>query len=161
MEWTDQPLLPASSPQSMSFSQDYGLLEDFPFSDYMHLPLAFSYHENAYFANQETQQHHDHPTLTRQEGFSASQTSFSAGQSPGTAATQLLQFLITDEADSVPAQPMAPPSLRKRKAPTLGADKWQPVKARVIELYTSQNLPLPEVKRIVEEEFKSSGFTAT
>ena len=59
-------------------------------------------------------------------------------------------------------QLMAPPlNPRKRKAPTLRDEDWNPVKARVIELHITQNVPLAEAKRIVEEEFKSIGFIAT
>lgn len=60
-------------------------------------------------------------------------------------------------------QQMPPPPLkpRKRKAPTLHNDDWDPVKDRVIELYITEDLPLPEVKKIVEHEFKSLNFTAT
>jgi hypothetical protein len=59
-------------------------------------------------------------------------------------------------------QPMAPPpNPRKRKAPTLREEDWDPVKARIIELHITQNVPLAEVKRIVEQEFKLIGFTAT
>ena len=55
-----------------------------------------------------------------------------------------------------------PPKKRKRKAPTLRSDDWEPVKSRIIiELHITQNLPLPDVKQIVETEFKSSGFSAT
>jgi len=54
-----------------------------------------------------------------------------------------------------------PPKKRKRKAPTLRSDDWEPVKSRIIELHIKQNLPLPDVKQIVETEFKSSGFSAT
>ncbi|KAH8592587.1 hypothetical protein B0O99DRAFT_464286, partial [Bisporella sp. PMI_857] len=53
------------------------------------------------------------------------------------------------------------PNSRKRKAPTLRADDWEPVKARVIELYIDRERPLPEVKEVVEQEFNSIGFTAT
>ncbi|PVH70226.1 hypothetical protein DL98DRAFT_388852, partial [Cadophora sp. DSE1049] len=53
------------------------------------------------------------------------------------------------------------PRSRKRKAQTLRDEDWEPVKRRVIELHITQNIPLPEVKIRVEEEFKSSGFTAT
>jgi hypothetical protein len=57
-------------------------------------------------------------------------------------------------------QPMGPPPIRrKRKAPTLRQDDWEPVKARVIELHITKKLPLPEVKKAVEAEF--TGFTAT
>ena len=83
------------------------------------------------------------------------------GQNP-TEGIQSHKLPIADRTNSVPLQQMAPPPKpRKQKAPTLRRDKWEPVKARVIELHISQNLPLPEVKKIVEEEFKSSGFTAT
>ena len=46
---------------------------------------------------------------------------------------------------------------RKRKAPTLKADAWEPYKARVIELHINQAMPLPKVKEIIENEFN---FTA-
>jgi hypothetical protein len=64
--------------------------------------------------------------------------------------------------DGVSVQSMGPPpKSRKRKAPTLRDDDWEPVRARVIELHVTQNLPLPEVKKIVEDELKALGFTAT
>lgn len=52
-------------------------------------------------------------------------------------------------------QSMAPPALnpRKRKAPTLHADDWIPVKARIVELHLDENMPLPEVKGKIEQEF--------
>ncbi|RGP64701.1 kinesin light chain 2 [Fusarium sporotrichioides] len=50
-----------------------------------------------------------------------------------------------------------PPKRRKRKAPTLRAKDWEPYKARILELYDEQKLPLPKVKIMIEEEF---GFTA-
>ena len=46
---------------------------------------------------------------------------------------------------------------RKRKAPTLKADAWEPYKARVIELHINQGMPLQKVKEIIENEFN---FTA-
>jgi Clr5 domain len=53
---------------------------------------------------------------------------------------------------------MAPPlKTRKRKAPTLRADDWEPYKARIIELHVSQSRPLHEVKMIIEREL---GFQA-
>lgn len=56
----------------------------------------------------------------------------------------------------------APPArTRRRKAPTLRAEDWEPVKSRIIELHITQNLPLPDVKEIIETEFKSSSFSAT
>ncbi|KAF2686799.1 hypothetical protein K458DRAFT_297931 [Lentithecium fluviatile CBS 122367] len=59
---------------------------------------------------------------------------------------------------TIPAIPMGPPTRpRKRKAPTLRADAWEPFKARIIELHITQNLPLRKVKEIIKEEFS---FTA-
>ncbi|KIN05215.1 hypothetical protein OIDMADRAFT_66026, partial [Oidiodendron maius Zn] len=53
---------------------------------------------------------------------------------------------------------MRPPiKSRKRKAPTLKADAWEPYKARVIELHINQGMPLQKVKEIIENEFN---FTA-
>ncbi|KAJ9636760.1 hypothetical protein H2199_007754 [Coniosporium tulheliwenetii] len=53
---------------------------------------------------------------------------------------------------------MGPPTNpRKRKAPTLRAEDWEPYKARIIELHIEQNRPLPEVKDTIEREF---GFQA-
>jgi hypothetical protein len=57
-----------------------------------------------------------------------------------------------------PTRKQIAPSKRKRNAATLRRDDWEPVKARVIELHITQKMPLPEVKKIIEDEF---GFTAT
>jgi len=61
--------------------------------------------------------------------------------------------------DSLPPGPLR--MSRKRKAPTLRDEDWEPVKRRVIQLHIDKNIPLPEVKKQVEKEFKSTGFTAT
>jgi hypothetical protein len=72
------------------------------------------------------------------------------------------QLLPSNNTSAANVQTMAPPpNRRKRKAPTLRSNDWQPVKARVIELHIAQKEPLPKVKRIIEEEFKLSGFSAT
>jgi hypothetical protein len=72
------------------------------------------------------------------------------------------QLPIYNRASSEYLQPIAPlPKSRKRKAPTLRLSDWEPVKARVIELYGALNLELPDVKKNIEEEFKPYGFTAT
>jgi hypothetical protein len=53
---------------------------------------------------------------------------------------------------------MDPPAIsRKRKAPTLRASDWEPYKARIVELHIVQNLSIPNVRSIIEEE---SGFKA-
>lgn len=53
---------------------------------------------------------------------------------------------------------MGPPIRpRKRKAPTLHANAWEPYKARIVELHITQGVPLKEVKEHVEKEF---GFVA-
>ena len=61
------------------------------------------------------------------------------------------------ETQVTPATPMGPPKSRKRKAPTLHADAWEPYKARIVELHITQGLPLREVKKTIERDF---GFTA-
>ena len=62
------------------------------------------------------------------------------------------------DAQTMPPIPMGPPANpRKRKAPTLRADAWEPYKARIVELHIRQGLPLREVKKNITKEF---GFTA-
>ena len=63
---------------------------------------------------------------------------------------------------TTPAISMGPPTRpptrpRKRKAPTLHANAWEPYKARIVELHITQGVPLKEVKQHVEKEF---GFVA-
>ncbi|KAF2811289.1 TPR-like protein [Mytilinidion resinicola] len=63
-----------------------------------------------------------------------------------------------DAAPPVPTTSMGPPAKpRKRKAPTLRADDWEPYEDRILELHITQNLPLPKVMKIIEDE---TGFTA-
>jgi Clr5 domain len=58
----------------------------------------------------------------------------------------------------IPVQSMGPPiKPRKGKAPTLRSEAWHPYKDRIIELHITQDLPLPEVKKIIEKE---PGFSA-
>lgn len=62
------------------------------------------------------------------------------------------------DAQVTPAPSMGPPTRpRKRKAPTLHADAWEPYKARIVELHVEQKLPLKKVKETIEQE---SGFIA-
>ena len=71
-------------------------------------------------------------------------------------APQIIEYF--GDAQTIPAIPMGPPAKpRKRKAPTLRADAWEPYKARIIELHIQQGLPLREVKENIMKEF---GFTA-
>ncbi|PNP80473.1 hypothetical protein FNYG_06072 [Fusarium nygamai] len=56
------------------------------------------------------------------------------------------------------APTMGPPQKRrKKKAPTLRDEGFEPFKDRILELYETQKLPLEMVKIMIEEEF---GFTA-
>lgn len=57
---------------------------------------------------------------------------------------------------------LAPPvglqeQTRKRKAPTLRAADWEPYKKRILDLHIEQDLPLPEVKQMMQNE---CGFEA-
>lgn len=61
-------------------------------------------------------------------------------------------------APAAPASPMGPlVRPRKRKAPTLHADAWEPYKHRILELHVTQGLPLLEVGQKIEDEY---GFKA-
>ncbi|KAL2687644.1 hypothetical protein Neosp_005206 [[Neocosmospora] mangrovei] len=62
------------------------------------------------------------------------------------------------DTQTMPTTPMGPPpQRRKKKAPTLRAEAWEPYKARILELHVTQKRPLREVKKKIEDEF---GFTA-
>ncbi|EEU42495.1 uncharacterized protein NECHADRAFT_80092 [Fusarium vanettenii 77-13-4] len=62
------------------------------------------------------------------------------------------------DTQTMPATSMGPPpKRRKKKAPTLRAEAWEPYKARILELHVTQKLSLGMVKKKIEEEF---GFTA-
>jgi hypothetical protein len=94
--------------------------------------------------------------------FAASQTLLSVNPNANDIVVQSQQLAISNGTSNIDVQPITPrPNSRKRKAPTLRADDWEPVKARVIELYIDRERPLPEVKEVVEQEFNSIGFTAT
>ena len=56
------------------------------------------------------------------------------------------------------APPMGPQErTRKRKAPTLRAADWEPYKKRILELHIDQDIPLPKVKEMIQDE---CGFEA-
>ncbi|KAF5633432.1 kinesin light chain 2 [Fusarium sp. NRRL 52700] len=61
-------------------------------------------------------------------------------------------------AQIAPAPTMSPlRKSRKKKAPTLRDEDFEPFKDRILELYETHKLPLEKVKSMIEEEF---GFTA-
>jgi hypothetical protein len=79
-------------------------------------------------------------------------------QSPAPYNDQPLSFQPPSDIRDTAVSSMGPPTrMRKRKAPTLRVDAWEPYKARIIELHIEQGLPLGKVKDIIEKEF---GFTA-
>ena len=121
--------------------------------------FPLSYNQSGYLPSRVVQPYGNIP---HQSGFTEGQISLSLDSTSTATVTQPHQLHISDGTNDAHVQPMAPPPRsRKRKAPTLRRDEWEPVKARVIELHINQSLPLPKVKEIVEEEFKLIGFTAT
>ncbi|CVK90685.1 uncharacterized protein FPRN_07256 [Fusarium proliferatum] len=61
-------------------------------------------------------------------------------------------------AQITPTPTLGPPrKSRKKKAPTLRDEDFEPFKDRILELYETQKLSLQKVKSMIEEEF---GFTA-
>ncbi|KAF5669928.1 kinesin light chain 2 [Fusarium denticulatum] len=61
-------------------------------------------------------------------------------------------------AQITPTATTGPPrKSRKKKAPTLRDEDFEPFKNRILELYETQKLSLQKVKTVIEEEF---GFTA-
>ena len=82
----------------------------------------------------------------------------SSDPSPAPYNYQPLNFQPPSDTQDIAAPSMGPPTrTRKRKAPTLCADVWEPYKARIIELHIEQGLPLGKVKDTIEKEF---AFTA-
>ena len=78
--------------------------------------------------------------------------------SPAPYNDQPLNFQPPSDTQDTAAPSMGPPTrTRKRKAPTLCADAWEPYKARIIELHIEQGLSLGKVKDAIEKEFE---FTA-
>jgi hypothetical protein len=101
-------------------------------------------------------------TALYSNGLASNHTSLFPNTNADIMVLQSPQLPVPDSNSSTDVQSMAPPpNPRKRKAPTLRVDDWEPVKARVIKLHITENLPLPEVKKIVEQEYRSIGFTAT
>ena len=86
--------------------------------------------------------------------------SHSFDPSPAPYTSQPQNFPPFNETKNTAAPSMGPPTrTRKRKAPTLHADDWEPYKARIIELHIERDPPFPlrKVKDIIETEF---GFVA-
>uniref|UniRef100_A0A0D2XLU3 Clr5 domain-containing protein n=1 Tax=Fusarium oxysporum (strain Fo5176) TaxID=660025 RepID=A0A0D2XLU3_FUSOF len=65
---------------------------------------------------------------------------------------------VLGAAQITPTPTTGPPrKSRKKKAPTLRDEDWEPFKDRILELYETHKLPLEKVKTMIEDEF---GFTA-
>jgi hypothetical protein len=141
-------------------SQDSGhLTADSVFSDGW---TALSSHDQGAYHSGPVGQLYGNNLAFHGSGLTEDQMAVSLSQYPKPGATHPHQPPIYDRVSSKYLQPMAPlPKSRKRKAPTLSLSDWEPVKARVIELYVALNLELPDVKKNIEEEFKPYGFTAT
>jgi hypothetical protein len=140
----------------------YPVIHSTPSSSYSPWAPLYPYNQGGYPPHQAVQTHGNNTTAFDSNGFAGHQMSLSLEPTPTNTFAPLQQLPISASTDDAHVQSMAPPPKpRKRKAPTLRDDDWEPVKARVIELHITQNVPLPEVKQIVEEESKSIGFTAT
>ncbi|KAF2248169.1 hypothetical protein BU26DRAFT_519899 [Trematosphaeria pertusa] len=62
------------------------------------------------------------------------------------------RIALARESNVLPTTAMGPPTQqRKRKAPTLRAEAWEPYKARIIELHITRSLPLKDVKTMMED----------
>jgi hypothetical protein len=98
--------------------------------------------------------------ISYSNGFMDSKNLMWLNMNPNDGVTHLPQPLMSEGTGNAGVQSMPPPpNPRKRKAPTLREEDWEPVKERVIELHVNQDIPLNKVMDIIEEEFP--GFTAT
>jgi hypothetical protein len=120
-----------------------------------------SYEQGSFLSASVVQAHGNATTFHIDDHFS-SRIALPLQFDPADTITQSPQMLPPNSTNATNVQTMAPPpNPRKRKAPTLLLHDWEPVKARLIELHIVKKIPLPKVKKILEEEFKSSGFSAT
>lgn len=161
-------------PASLSSSQIHtlpGLMDEANYDGFPQIPLSLP-NQADFFAPSASAAHDTSTDLVffGHDGL-GDQMSFAPLQSQEMPMMELNQiegpFFGDDEDDFFGVQatdPLPPgplPRSRKRKAPTLRDEDWAPVKRRVIQLHIDKNIPLPEVKKQIEKEFKSSGFTAT
>jgi hypothetical protein len=134
------------------FSTDYGYTPWMPLS---------SYDQSGHLPNP-AMQFYGNTTVSYPSGLVDDQMSLALDPYSNAGVTQSHPFPISGDTNDVDVQSMAPPpKSRKQKAQRLHCDKWELVKPRIIELHITQKLPLPEVKKIVEEDFKLLEFTAT
>jgi hypothetical protein len=149
--WSGSNLPPED--QSFLFSNlEHPVIENnFTLNFAQWLPIPTTSYQGAY-----------HPVSASQQGGLASGQRALPPPPYTTTVAQLQELTADNGTHDNNVQTMAPPpNPRKRKAPTLRDDDWKPVKARIIELHITQKRPLPEVKKIVEEEFKVISFSAT
>jgi hypothetical protein len=148
-----------AGPPPQLLTSGHPALERSPFASYAPwIPLS-SHGQPGYLSDLGTEGY-DNITAHSGNGLLASSTALSLNAND--LVIQSHQLQISDGTDALDLQSRAPPPHpRKRKAPTLREDDWNPVKARILELHITQNLPLPEVKELVEREFESIGFSAT
>jgi hypothetical protein len=137
----------------------------------MDFPLSLDYQSNAGPMSLDELQPHfaylDHLPNDGLMSLDESQPQFAyleTHPAPSNSPTQTMQMDMhtTVEqsfgAESTPNTSMGPlTKMRKRKAPTLRAEAWEPLKSRILDLHITQKLPLPTVKKRIEGEFQ---FTA-
>lgn len=98
------------------------------------------------------------PPAVGQPASTQSYTPQPFAPSPVRYINQLHSAQSSSDTQRIPATSMDPPANpRKRKAPTLRAEAWEPYKARIIELHIERGKSLREVKEEMERE---TGFTA-
>jgi len=165
-----QGVPPASLPSSQIQALP-GLMDEANYDGFLQTPLYLQ--NQADFFTPSALAAHDtstDPMFFDHNGF-GDQMSFAPLQSqqmPTMELNQIQELFFDDNEDDFfgvqttdPLPPGPLPRSRKRKAPTLRDEDWVPVKRRVIQLHIDENIPLPEVKKQIEKEFMSSGFTAT
>jgi hypothetical protein len=146
---------------SMFPLEDYTVLNPLPFptSEY---PTEFPLTTSTSYNQDESVTTSAVHVIPHQSGFPDNHMALPPSLYTNDTGIQSHQLLSSNNTSATNMQLMAPPpNRRKRKAPTLRSDDWEPVKARVIDLHITQKQPLPKVKQIIEEEFKISRFSAT
>ncbi|EXA44235.1 hypothetical protein FOVG_05718 [Fusarium oxysporum f. sp. pisi HDV247] len=136
-----------TTPNDFSEFDNFG--QQFPGT---HLPLGFDFpapHEQALGGQFIADQNHTYapPGPVFDSFIQGHQNASAIDNMDGLGAAQITPTPTTDP----------PRKSRKKKAPTLRDEDWEPFKGRILELYKTHKLPLEKVKTMIEEEF---GFTA-
>ena len=123
-------------------------------------PTSSEFHQSSLSTMHPLDQNALHPTpsLSQNEQVQDLSSSFEYGMATMHDHYPQPSLQIHDATQPTATVSMGPPTKpRKKKAPTLRAEHWEPYKDRIRELLIEQDIPLPKVKEEIEKQY---GFVA-